>query len=247
MKIYGVLISSLLLSAIGSALAEPGSAVTYIDHAPYSGGAAAILPATGGSYVYSTSTRQDSRRPQRFILGKVPRQTFVFFTEQEEDALYRARADRRAAFEDERRKLAIKRSPPRRTAQLNWPKVTDDTGMVSGSQRAKGNGSDYVTRVQDVMETVAHGKTPDGYSQVDITLPPIAMNGLVVTVDSRYSDRDGDIYAYTVQNPGNTPASLREEEFNGPNVLAVSIFPKPVVSPGESTRVFVLARKREGK
>ncbi|MGR9694498.1 hypothetical protein ACU80Y_20510 [Pandoraea sputorum] len=123
MKIYGVLISSLLLSAIGSALAEPGSAVTYIDHAPYSGGAAAILPATGGSYVYSTSTRQDSRRPQRFILGKVPRQTFVFFTEQEEDALYRARADRRAAFEDERRKLAIKRSPPRRTAQLNWPKV----------------------------------------------------------------------------------------------------------------------------
>ncbi|MGR9587089.1 type VI secretion protein [Pandoraea sputorum] len=125
--------------------------------------------------------------------------------------------------------------------------VTDDTGMVSGSQRAKGNGSDYVTRVQDVMETVAHGKTPDGYSQVDITLPPIAMNGLVVTVDSRYSDRDGDIYAYTVQNPGNTPASLREEEFNGPNVLAVSIFPKPVVSPGESTRVFVLARKREGK
>jgi conjugal transfer pilus assembly protein TraK len=125
--------------------------------------------------------------------------------------------------------------------------VTDDTGAVSGSQRAKTNGSDYVTRVQDVMETVAHGRTPDGYSQVDIALPPIAMNGLVVTVDSRYSDRDGDLYAYTVQNPGKGPASLREEEFNGPNVLAVSIFPKPVVSPGESTRVFVLARKREGK
>jgi hypothetical protein len=123
MKLYGVLISSLLLSTVGPAFAEPGSAVTYVDHASYSGGAAAILPATGGLYVYSTAGREDSRRQQRFILGKVPRQTYVFFTEQEEDALYRARSARQSEIENERRKLAVKRSTSRRSPQLNWPKV----------------------------------------------------------------------------------------------------------------------------
>ncbi|VVE56457.1 hypothetical protein PAQ31011_05107 [Pandoraea aquatica] len=125
--------------------------------------------------------------------------------------------------------------------------VTDDTGTVSGGQRAKSSGGDYITRIQDVMETVARGRSPDGYSQVEISLPPIAMNGLVVTVDSRFSDREGDVYVYTVRNPGQARATLREQEFDGPNVLAISIFPKPVLAPGEKTKVIVLARKREGK
>jgi conjugal transfer pilus assembly protein TraK len=125
--------------------------------------------------------------------------------------------------------------------------VTDDTGSVSGRQKAKGASSDYVTRVQSVMEAIALGRAPDGYSQVDIELPPIAMNGLSVTVDGRYSDREGDLYVYTVRNPGQSRALLREEEFDGPSVLAVSIFPKPLLQPGEATRVIVLARKREGQ
>ncbi|MDN4571866.1 type VI secretion protein [Pandoraea cepalis] len=125
--------------------------------------------------------------------------------------------------------------------------VLDDTGAVSGKKHTKSTGSDYITRIQDVMETVAHGRSPDGYSQVEINLPPIAMNGLVVTADARYSDRDGDLYVYTVRNPGQARATVREQEFDGPNVLAVSVFPKPVLVPGDKTKVFVLARKREGK
>ncbi|VVD30935.1 TraK domain-containing protein [Paraburkholderia dioscoreae] len=123
--------------------------------------------------------------------------------------------------------------------------VTDDTGIVSGRQKPKADSSDYISHVQDVMETVARGRAPDGYSQVDVALPPIVMDGLTLTVDSRYSDRDGDIYVYTVRNPGQQRALLREQEFDGANVLAVSIFPKPLLLPGEKTKVIVLARKRE--
>ncbi|WP_236721160.1 TraK domain-containing protein [Paraburkholderia phytofirmans] len=123
--------------------------------------------------------------------------------------------------------------------------VTDDTGIVSGHRKPASSSSDYISHVQDVMATIALGHAPDGYSQVDVNLPPIAMDGLAVTVDERYSDRDGDIFVYSVRNPGQSRALLREQEFDGANVLAVSIFPKPLLQPGERTKVIVLARKRE--
>jgi len=125
--------------------------------------------------------------------------------------------------------------------------VTDDTGIVSGRRPKVSNGGDYTSHVQDLMESIALGKAPDGYSQVDIKLPPIAMNGLSATVDTRYSGREGDIYVYTVRNPTQNRAVLREEEFDGPEVIAVSIFPKPVLLQGEQTQVIVMARKREGQ
>lgn len=123
--------------------------------------------------------------------------------------------------------------------------VTDDTGMVSGHRKPTAASGDYISHVQDVMATIALGRAPDGYSQVAVSLPPIAMDGLALTVDERYSDRDGDIFVYTVRNPGQSRAVLREQEFDGANVLAVSIFPKPLLQPGEATKVIVLARKRE--
>ncbi|CAE6841914.1 TraK domain-containing protein [Paraburkholderia aspalathi] len=123
--------------------------------------------------------------------------------------------------------------------------VTDDTGIVSGHQKPAGSSSDYISHVQDVMATIALGHAPDGYSQVDVNLPPIVMDGLALTVGERYSNRDGDIFVYTVRNPGQSRALLREQEFDGANVLAVSIFPKPLLQPGEQTKVIVLARKRE--
>lgn len=95
------------------------------------------------------------------------------------------------------------------------------------------------------MASVALGESPNGFSQVDVNLPPIGMDGLTVTADTRYSGQEGDVWVYTVRNPRQTIAQLREQEFDGPNVLAVSIYPKPLLQPGERARVFVLARKRE--
>ncbi len=123
--------------------------------------------------------------------------------------------------------------------------VTDDTGITAGQRPAAGASGDYITHIQDLMSAVALGRSPDGFSQVDVQLPPIGMDGLSVTADTRYSSHEGDLWVYTVRNPGPSRALLHEQEFDGPNVLAVSIFPKPLLLPGQETKVFVLARKRE--
>lgn len=123
--------------------------------------------------------------------------------------------------------------------------VTDDTGVTTRNESKTGESSDYIAHVQDLMTSVALGHSPNGFSQTDVQLPPIAMDGLVVTADTRYSSHEGDMWVYTVRNPGPRSALLHEQEFDGANVLAVSIYPKPLLQPGEKTRVFVLARKRE--
>jgi conjugal transfer pilus assembly protein TraK len=120
-----------------------------------------------------------------------------------------------------------------------------DTSLLAGEPKpVKGN--DYVAVTQGLMEQVALGGTPQGYSAVDIAVGPIAMNGLVVTPQKQYSSADKDIYVYDVANPGPQKASLQEKEFDGDNVLAVSIFPKPVLAANEHTRVIVLTRKASG-
>lgn len=123
--------------------------------------------------------------------------------------------------------------------------VTDDTGVTAGHRPKSGDSGDYITHIQDLMAAVALGQSPNGFSQVDVQLPPIAMDGLVVNADTRYSGHEGDMWVYTVRNPGAGPARIQEQEFDGANVLAVSIFPKPLLQPGEKTQVYVLARKRE--
>jgi conjugal transfer pilus assembly protein TraK len=123
--------------------------------------------------------------------------------------------------------------------------VTDDTGITAGHLPKSGDSGDYITHIQDLMTAVALGQSPDGFSQLEVHLPPIGMDGLSVTANVRYSSHEGDLWVYTVRNPGASRALLHEQEFDGPSVLAVSIFPKPLLLPGEQTKVFVLARKRE--
>jgi conjugal transfer pilus assembly protein TraK len=120
-----------------------------------------------------------------------------------------------------------------------------DASLRSGDPKAV-KGSEYVASTQGLMEDVALGGVPQGFSQVDLATGPIAMNGLVVTPQKQYSSADRDIYVYDVVNPGPAKASLQEKEFDGENVLAVSIFPKPIISANEHTKVIVFARKASG-
>jgi conjugal transfer pilus assembly protein TraK len=120
-----------------------------------------------------------------------------------------------------------------------------DAGLRAGEPKPV-KGHDYVTLTQALMEQVALGAAPQGYSQVDFAVGPIAMNGLVVTPLKQYSSSDRDIYVYDVVNPGPQKASLQEQDFDGDDVLAISIFPRPVLTAHEHTRVIVLARKASG-
>lgn len=120
-----------------------------------------------------------------------------------------------------------------------------DASLLAGERKPL-KGGDYVASVQAVMEQAALGGAPQGFSQSDLAVGPIALNGLVVVPQRMYSSADKDLYVYDVANPGPRAASLKEKEFDGDNVLAISIFPKPVIAPNEHTRVIVLTRKASG-
>lgn len=122
--------------------------------------------------------------------------------------------------------------------------IVQDTSPLTGDISAQ-KGNDYVSNTQFLMETVALGAAPQGFSQVDIRIAPVTMNGFVLAAEKMFSSADRDVYLYDVMNPGVRQLTLREEEFDGASVLAVSIFPKPVLGPGEHTKVVVIARKQK--
>ena len=124
--------------------------------------------------------------------------------------------------------------------------VQDDAPAATADQRKASKSGEYITALQSLMETVALGSTPNGFAAVDERLPAVAMNGLLIDVLKRYSNRGGDIYVYGVSNLGLTPATVRESEFDGDNVQAVSIFPGPLLAPGGKAQVIVIARKTKG-
>lgn len=107
--------------------------------------------------------------------------------------------------------------------------------------------SEYIESVQDLMESVANNDTPQGYTIVDLIVPPIGMNGLLVEVEKKLSGKESDFFIYRVTNPSNKATIVKEEEFDGDMVLAVSIHPKSNLSPGQSTKVVVMASKTKGR
>lgn len=122
--------------------------------------------------------------------------------------------------------------------------VVDDAGVGAGKRLATGSG-EFIERVQTLLETVALGGVPHGFSASSVQAPPVVLNGLLVEANKRLSNRSGDIYIYVVTNHGKAEALLQESEFDGESVQAVSIFPKPLLKPGEKTFVAVLTKKPE--
>lgn len=124
--------------------------------------------------------------------------------------------------------------------------IVEDVAPRTATDATKGSkGNEYVAATQGLMEIVALNAIPNGYSIVEISVPPIGMNGLLVEVEKKLSNREADIYVYRVSNPGPAATTVRESEFDGDLVQAISVHPKPNLKAGESTRVIVLARKEQ--
>lgn len=125
--------------------------------------------------------------------------------------------------------------------------ITDDvpsTGLAQSSIAT--SSSQYVTRIQGLMASVALNNTPSGMTRESLNLPPIAKDGLIITPLRRYTGLRDDIYVYRVENPGKTVARLHEQEFDGPKVLAVSIYPSPLLQPSQSAELEIVASKDKG-
>ena len=121
--------------------------------------------------------------------------------------------------------------------------VVDDSGATSQKSARAEEGSDFLSRVQAVLEDALDGRSPAGWSSVSVPVPPIAIDGVLIEGVRRLSSLKEDIYVYTVVNPGPTDVVLEETEFDGPTVEAVSILPTPLLHSRGTTRVAVLARK----
>jgi len=133
---------------------------------------------------------------------------------------------------------------PKQISQQTYT-VVDDGGRNTQKQTEKGAG--YTTHVQELMEIAASGGTPSGYSAMPYNLPPIIFHDLKLDVVRRLSNTEGDLYIYEVTNPTSKAITLTEQEFDGPRVKAVSIFPKPEIQGNEKATVIVFAKKMEGK
>lgn len=126
--------------------------------------------------------------------------------------------------------------------------IVEDVALRTTPEQAKANKSnEYITAMQSIMETAVSGGAPDGYSIVDLRVAPIAMGGLMVEVEKKLSNRESDIYIYKVTNPSTAVAYVRETDFDGDLVIAVSVHPKPALRPNESNKVVVIARKEKEK
>lgn len=123
--------------------------------------------------------------------------------------------------------------------------IIRDNSLLAGESISAPKGNDYIANTQFIMETVALGAAPQGFSQTELKISPITMNGLVLSAEKMFSSADRDIYIYDVMNPGTKVVTIREQEFDGESVLAISVFPKPVLGGGEHCKVIVIARKQK--
>ncbi|WP_148046456.1 hypothetical protein [Ralstonia pseudosolanacearum] len=114
---YCAFFALLLTSSLGTAA---DADIIYVKSGTYVAGAAAVRSTQGGEYVYGTEL-SDGRPAQRFMLGKPPRQSYDFFSAQEEAALWHMRQNQLAALNQVPARSTRHHARPHRV--LNWPKV----------------------------------------------------------------------------------------------------------------------------
>jgi hypothetical protein len=121
------------------ALAAPTG---FAERARYGSGAAIIEPAVGGEYVHAQQLG-DARMRTRPVLTAVPvRQSYVFFSAEEEQALLRYRDQQLASLLKERLVVARKRHY-RATGKLDWPKVVVRADEICVPELASSEAADW--------------------------------------------------------------------------------------------------------
>jgi hypothetical protein len=136
MKYLAFLLSMLCVSP---AIGAPSG---FVERGRYGSGSATIEPAVGGEYVYGEQAN-DARRPARAVLiGTAERQLYVFFSDQEEQALLNYR-DRQLAKQLRVRTASAHAHPHRATMSLHWPKVVVCGDQICVPELASSEAADW--------------------------------------------------------------------------------------------------------
>lgn len=126
----------LALVMVGCAYAQEGAnPASFVAQPLSSAGAALLSPFKGGAYVYGPDSKDSRPTMSAFAVGKAPRDSFEYFSAQEEEALWNLQQDFLDETEREEaiakhlaqrkaRAAAKHRQPkPVAAAALDWPRV----------------------------------------------------------------------------------------------------------------------------
>lgn len=112
-----------------------------------SGWVNSVLP-DGGEYRYTAHGASgqayiDRQTIRAFTLDQVPRQSFDFFSIQEEEALWLVREEQLAAINKEEQERTRQRSIKNKTTHLRWPKVIVENAQVCVPKIEKAEANDW--------------------------------------------------------------------------------------------------------
>ena len=101
----------------------------------------------------------------------------------------------------------------------------------------------YETNLASLLESVAQGATPEGFTDAKITNVVARKGVMEIIPSSRYSNAYMDIFSYKVINSGKETVQLSETSFYTKGVMAVGMYPASTLKQNEETYVYVISNK----
>jgi hypothetical protein len=131
---------ALVFSLLGlPALAAP---IGFAERAPYASGAAIVEPPAGGEYIHAPQLADARARTRPILTAPALRQTYVFFSTEEEQALLRYR-DQQLASLLQQRLVAARKRRDGASGRLDWPKVVVRADEICVPELASSESADW--------------------------------------------------------------------------------------------------------
>lgn len=128
------------------------------------------------------------------------------------------------------------------TLHLRLQSIPSETILIkpSGGGNTRASSTDFTNHIVTMIEDMYlnHG-TEDGYAVSELNTPIKLWKEVDFTLYKTYSDELLAGSVYILRNKADNQIRLSENQFWKPNTIAIAI-EKPVLEPGELTKIFVL-------
>lgn len=146
--------------------------------------------------------------------------------------------------------LTPKRIPPREVVLRIMRSDTAQTANTNTKARKWEEASKYVEVIKQAFSGMAKGKTPPGYTlrlpdeNDESTLVNCRQPSLSTNLGQVLDGSNIFINIYVARNISDVDIEINETLCYRPGVMAISSWPKTVLSPGESTELFVAHNRK---
>ena len=147
MKWSALLVAGLL--GTSSAIAEP---TTFIGIEKALGGSAIVEFTDGGEYVYASPQKDNRPTTKPILMGAVPRQSYRYFSQAEEQALLAFKNTKLAALV-KAEVIVSRKKHVAKTQHYDWPKVVLVGKQVCVPELADADGADWKEHLTCITES----------------------------------------------------------------------------------------------